>query len=202
VVTAFGRLGHVFASGEVFGLDPDMIAFAKGVTSGYFPLGGVVVSGRLLEELRRSNHPEAMFAHGLTYTSHPVGCAVALKNLDLLEEGVLAHAPRRRALFPGAAEGRWRTCRWSARCAGSAYGLRDCVDDRDSRNRCSSTRMWASASTPIARNSACWCGRSSTWCVMSPRSPSTGPDRRLVAILREGISRTMDDLRREGVWQG
>ena len=45
VVTAFGRLGHVFASGEVFGLDPDMITFAKGVTSGYFPLGGVVISG-------------------------------------------------------------------------------------------------------------------------------------------------------------
>ena len=46
VVTAFGRLGHVFASGEVFGIDPDMITFAKGVTSGYFPLGGVVISDR------------------------------------------------------------------------------------------------------------------------------------------------------------
>ena len=91
VVTAFGRLGHVFASGDVFGIDPDMITFAKGVTSGYFPLGGVVISERLLEELRRSNHPDAMFGHGLTYTSHPVGCAVALKNLDLLEGGVLAH---------------------------------------------------------------------------------------------------------------
>ena len=57
VVTAFGRLGHVFASEDVFGIDPDMITFAKGVTSGYFPLGGVVISARLLEELRRSNHP-------------------------------------------------------------------------------------------------------------------------------------------------
>ena len=92
VVTAFGRLGHVFASEDVFGIDPDMITFAKGVTSGYFPLGGVIISERLLEELRRSNHPDAMFGHGLTYTSHPVGCAVALANLDLLEGGVLAHA--------------------------------------------------------------------------------------------------------------
>ncbi len=92
VVTAFGRLGSVFASEEVFGIDPDMITFAKGVTSGYFPLGGVVISQRLLEELRRSNHPDAMFGHGMTYTSHPVGCAVALANLDLLEGGVLAHA--------------------------------------------------------------------------------------------------------------
>ena len=64
VVTAFGRLGEVFASGEVFGLDPDMITFAKGVTSGYFPLGGVVISDRILEQLRRSNHANAMFGHG------------------------------------------------------------------------------------------------------------------------------------------
>jgi adenosylmethionine-8-amino-7-oxononanoate aminotransferase len=92
VVTGFGRLGHVFASGDVFGLDPDMITFAKGVTSGYFPLGGVVISERLLEQLRRSNHANAMFGHGYTYTSHPIGCAVALKNLDLLEGGILDHA--------------------------------------------------------------------------------------------------------------
>ena len=82
VVTAFGRLGHVFASNEVFGLDPDMITFAKGVTSGYFPLGGVVISGRILEQLRRSNHANAMFGHGYTYTSHPIGCAVALKKIS------------------------------------------------------------------------------------------------------------------------
>ena len=52
VVTAFGRLGHVFASSDVFGIEPDMITFAKGVTSGYFPLGGVMISSRLFEELR------------------------------------------------------------------------------------------------------------------------------------------------------
>ncbi|TGT57835.1 aminotransferase class III-fold pyridoxal phosphate-dependent enzyme, partial [Mesorhizobium sp. M2E.F.Ca.ET.166.01.1.1] len=57
VVTGFGRLGHVFASGDVFDIDPDMITFAKGITSGYFPLGGVIISERLLEQLRRSNHP-------------------------------------------------------------------------------------------------------------------------------------------------
>ncbi len=104
VVTGFGRLGEVFASETVFGIDPDIVTFAKGVTSGYFPLGGMMVSARLMEELRRSNHPDAMFGHGLTYSSHPVGCAVALKNLDLLEDGVLDHARKRGALFPGAAE--------------------------------------------------------------------------------------------------
>jgi adenosylmethionine-8-amino-7-oxononanoate aminotransferase len=92
VVTGFGRMGHVFASSEVFDLLPDIITFAKGVTSGYFPLGGMMVSSRLFAEIRRSNHPEALFAHGLTYSSHPVGCAVALRNLDLLEGGILEHA--------------------------------------------------------------------------------------------------------------
>src|SRR5690606_6729389 len=86
------RLGHVFASEEMFGIEPDMITFAKGVTSGYFPLGGVMISERLFRDLNRSNHPDAMFGHGLTYTSHPIGCAVALKNLDLLEGGILEHA--------------------------------------------------------------------------------------------------------------
>ena len=124
VVTAFGRLGHVFASGDVFGIDPDMITFAKGVTSGYFPLGGVIISERLLEELRRSNHPDAMFGHGLTYTSHPVGCAVALKNLDLLEEGVLAHTQDGRALFPGAAEDAGRTAAGRRGARRRADGLR------------------------------------------------------------------------------
>ena len=81
-----------------------MITFAKGVTSGYFPLGGVMISERLFRELNRSNHPDAMFGHGLTYTSHPIGCAVALKNLDLLEGGILEHARRSRAVLPGATE--------------------------------------------------------------------------------------------------
>ena len=57
VVTAFGRLGHVFASEEVFGIDPDMITFAKGVTSGYFPLGGVMISERLFDELQPLEPP-------------------------------------------------------------------------------------------------------------------------------------------------
>ena len=103
VVTAFGRLGEVFASEKVFGIEPDMITFAKGVTSGYFPLGGVMISSRLTEVLRKSNHAAAMFGHGYTYSSHPIGCAVGLKNLDLLEGGILEHAPGR-AVLPGAPE--------------------------------------------------------------------------------------------------
>ncbi|TYC63057.1 aminotransferase [Stappia sp. BW2] len=91
VVTAFGRLGHTFASQDVFGIEPDMIAFAKGVTAGYFPLGGLMVSDRLLTEIRKSNHPDAGFVHGLTYSSHPIGCAVAIRTIELMEDGLLEH---------------------------------------------------------------------------------------------------------------
>ena len=92
VVTAFGRLGAMFASEEIFDATPDIVAFAKGVTSGYFPLGGVAISSALMEKLRASDQPDAMFAHGLTYSSHPVGCAVAIRNIELLEGGILDHA--------------------------------------------------------------------------------------------------------------
>lgn len=116
VVTAFGRLGHIFASETCFDVVPDIITFAKGVTSGYFPLGGMVVSDRLLKNLRDSNHPEAMYAHGLTYSSHPIGCTVALKNLDLLEDGLLDHA---RTITPISINSsrRWRIWNSSAKFA-------------------------------------------------------------------------------------
>lgn len=79
VVTAFGRLGRWFASE---GYLPDIIAFAKGVTSGYVPLGGTLVSGEVGDTIRGS---EAGFLHGFTYSGHPVACAVALKNLEIIE---------------------------------------------------------------------------------------------------------------------
>ena len=133
VVTGFGRLGEVFASETVFGIDPDIVTFAKGVTSGYFPLGGMMVSARLMEDLRRSNHPDAMFGHGLTYSSHPVGCAVALKNLDLLEDGVLDHARKVAPYF----QARLKTLEalplvGEVRGAGLMACV-ECVADRDSQ---------------------------------------------------------------------
>jgi putrescine aminotransferase len=83
VICAFGRLGHWF-SAERWGLKPDLITFAKGVTSGYLPLGGVVVSGRVAEPFWGA--PEApAFRHGATYAGHPACCAAALANIDLLE---------------------------------------------------------------------------------------------------------------------
>ena len=89
VINSFGRLGHWFGS-ERFGARPDMITFAKGVTSAYQPLGGLVVRGPLLERVWDS--PAGMFLHGSTFGGHPVATAVAVANLTALrDEGVLAN---------------------------------------------------------------------------------------------------------------
>jgi adenosylmethionine-8-amino-7-oxononanoate aminotransferase len=87
VINAFGRLGHWFAS-ERFDIDPDMITFAKGVTSAYQPLGGVVIRERLVQETWDSEL--GMYNHGSTFGGHPVACAVAVANMKAMrDEGIL-----------------------------------------------------------------------------------------------------------------
>jgi len=81
VICAFGRLGYWFAY-EKFGYRPDLVTFAKGVTSGYVPLGGVMVGDRVAKVLIDKG---GEFNHGYTYSGHPVACAVGLANLELME---------------------------------------------------------------------------------------------------------------------
>jgi putrescine---pyruvate transaminase len=83
VITGFGRLGSWLGSGR-FGLEPDMITTAKGLTSGYAPLGAVIVGPRVAEPFWRPGSAE-VFRHGYTYSAHPTGCVVGLANLDLIE---------------------------------------------------------------------------------------------------------------------
>jgi adenosylmethionine-8-amino-7-oxononanoate aminotransferase len=81
VICAFGRLGEWFGI-ERFDVTPDMTSFAKGVTSGYLPMGGVVVNDRIASTLR---HNASMFMHGSTFGGHPVSSAVALENIAIME---------------------------------------------------------------------------------------------------------------------
>jgi adenosylmethionine-8-amino-7-oxononanoate aminotransferase len=102
VICAFGRLGHWFGA-ERYGYEPDLVTFAKGVTSGYSPLGGMLVSERLASTFVDSDD---VFLHGLTFGGHPVSCAVALANLALIErerllEHVLAHEDAFAAVLDG-----------------------------------------------------------------------------------------------------
>jgi adenosylmethionine-8-amino-7-oxononanoate aminotransferase len=92
VVTAFGRLGHWFASKDVYDIEPDIIVSAKGLTSGYLPLGATIFSDEVYEAISQPG-PDVWFAHGFTYSGHPVCCAVALKNIEIIErEDLLGHA--------------------------------------------------------------------------------------------------------------
>jgi adenosylmethionine-8-amino-7-oxononanoate aminotransferase len=82
VICAFGRLGYMFGC-ERYGYQPDVITFAKGVTSGYAPLGGMIVRDSLMEPYWKDS---TSFLHGVTFAGHPVSCAVALANLDVFEK--------------------------------------------------------------------------------------------------------------------
>ncbi len=81
VICAFGRLGHMFAA-ERYGYQPDIITCAKGITSGYAPLGAMLTTDRLIEPFMSTG---TMFPHGYTFGGHPVSTAVAMANLDILE---------------------------------------------------------------------------------------------------------------------
>jgi adenosylmethionine-8-amino-7-oxononanoate aminotransferase len=84
VITGFGRTGRMFALGH-WGVEPDLVSFAKGVTSAYLPLGGVLVSKQVHEALT-SAPADQKFMHAATYSGHPVCCAVGLANLDIIEK--------------------------------------------------------------------------------------------------------------------
>ncbi len=88
VICAFGRLGHYFGA-ERYDYQPDMITCAKGITSGYAPLGAMIASDRLMEPFLKGH---ASFAHGYTFGGHPVSTAVAMANLDIFEnEKIFEH---------------------------------------------------------------------------------------------------------------
>ena len=90
VICGFGRTGRWFAS-EAFGIAPDLMTLAKGITSGYVPLSAVLVSDKVGEVLESG---EGEFAHGYTYSGHPVACAVALANIALIERDGLVEKVR------------------------------------------------------------------------------------------------------------
>jgi adenosylmethionine-8-amino-7-oxononanoate aminotransferase len=84
VITGFGRTGRWFALGH-WGVEPDLVSFAKGVTSGYLPLGGVIASKRVRDAIE-SAPADRKFMHAATYSGHPVCCAVGLRNVEIMEE--------------------------------------------------------------------------------------------------------------------
>ncbi|MGU9956389.1 MAG: aspartate aminotransferase family protein [Arenicellales bacterium WSBS_2016_MAG_OTU3] len=82
VITGFGRTGKMFGL-EHWGIEPDLIQFAKAITSGYFPLGGIGVSDEIADTMHQSGKP---WMHAYTYSAHPVGCAIAMAMMDVIEK--------------------------------------------------------------------------------------------------------------------
>jgi adenosylmethionine-8-amino-7-oxononanoate aminotransferase len=92
VVTSFGRLGHFFSSEAVFDMQPDIIITAKGISSGYIPLGAAIISDKVWDVVSHPDTGGGVLTMGYTYTGHPVACAAALKNIEIIEnENILQH---------------------------------------------------------------------------------------------------------------
>jgi adenosylmethionine-8-amino-7-oxononanoate aminotransferase len=130
VICAFGRLGSWFGA-ERFGYQPDMISCAKGLTSGYSPLGALIASDRLMEPFLSGR---ASFSHGFTFGGHPVSTAVALANLDLFEkEDLIGNVKRRAADLKAVLDGlRDLPIVGDVRGDGYFYGI-ELVKDKDTR---------------------------------------------------------------------
>ena len=142
VVCGFGRTGRWFGS-ERFGIEPDIMTVAKGLSSGYVPIAAVLLGPRVGDALATANEE---WAHGFTYSGHPVAAAVALENLRIIEaEGLHERAgPARRPFLPQ----RWPgspIIRWSARCAAAVCSA---------RSSWSRTRRRAATSRPRARSAS------------------------------------------------
>ncbi|HEX6868853.1 MAG TPA: aminotransferase class III-fold pyridoxal phosphate-dependent enzyme, partial [Candidatus Limnocylindrales bacterium] len=102
VITGFGRTGAMWGS-QRYGIEPDLITFAKAVTSGYQPLGGVLVGRRVAGPFWDGSDPGPMFVHGYTYSGHAAACAAAQVNLDILEgEGLVARVAAMESDFEAA----------------------------------------------------------------------------------------------------
>jgi adenosylmethionine-8-amino-7-oxononanoate aminotransferase len=201
VVTAFGRLGHWFASQDVFGIVPDIITFAKGITSGYVPLGGFAISQAVLDRVSGPANKGAVYSNGYTFSGHPVACAAALANLEVIEdEGLLERVreispfflSRLKELEDLAIVGEVRG-RGLVACI-------DCVADKQSRNPLMLDYEVGNRIDRHCQALGLIVRPMINMCVMSP--PLVIAEYqidRMVEILREGIERTQRDLRAEGV---
>jgi adenosylmethionine-8-amino-7-oxononanoate aminotransferase len=130
VICAFGRLGHWFGS-ERYGYQPDIMTVAKGLTSGYAPLGAMIATDRLVQPFLAEG---ASFLHGFTFAGHPVSCAVALANLDVFEgEHILEHVRETEGEFRSALETLYDLpIVGNVRGAGFFYGI-ELVKDKETR---------------------------------------------------------------------
>jgi adenosylmethionine-8-amino-7-oxononanoate aminotransferase len=203
VVTAFGRLGHWFASEEVFGIVPDIITFAKGITSGYVPLGGFAVSDKLMEEISGPKGKSNSFSNGYTWSGSPPACAAALASWDIIErEHLLDHVlevgpylqSQLKTLEDIPLVGDVRGMGLMAAVETWIHAPKEKLLEMDLKVG-SMVDMHAREYGVLLRPFI-------NVCIMSPPLIITKPQiDDLVSALRKGLELTYQDLRREGVWE-
>jgi putrescine aminotransferase len=203
VVTGFGRLGHWFASEKVFGIVPDIIIFAKGVTSGYIPMGGYAVSDQFMTQISGDNADGCLYSNGYTWSGNPVACAAALASWDILEkdnllQNVLEVGPyfqqQLRKLEENPLVGNVR-----------GKGLMAAVEMTiKGRNEADLLEKDYAIGEMVDRH----CQRLGLMvrpfiniCIISPPLIITRAQvDELVTALREGLRLTLEDLREQGIW--
>ncbi len=204
VVTAFGRLGHFFASKAVFDVDADIITCAKGLTSGYLPLGAFLLSDRLLHDMKDQKEESGVFANGFTYSGHPVSCAAALKNIEIMErENIMQNVRELEPYF----QQQLKTLEDIPIVSDiRGMGLMGCVEC-EIKGKTGDAQNTLAVDYDIGKRIDKHCQELGlivrpmiNMCVFSPplvitRSQITD----MTQILREGLERTMADLRNEGL---
>ncbi len=205
VVTGFGRLGHMLASEAVFGITPDIITCAKGITSGYAPLGATLISDEIYEVIRTpKSGEENSFGHGFTYSGHALCCAAAQKNIEIIErEAICEHVLEVGPYF----EEQIATLRdlpLVGDVRGSHFML--CIENVADKE----SKELLPAEVNIGRRIADQCKKRGVMVrpldhlnVISPPLVLTrGQIDIIVAVLHESILATANDLVRERMWRG
>ena len=201
VVTGFGRLGHFFCSQEEFGIIPDIITSAKGITSGYIPLGAVLISDRLMKSISKDS---SLFFHGFTYSGHPVSCAAALKNIEIIKrDKILDHVKNIAPYFHQKLKTLYEIpIVGDVRGMGLMAGI-ECVIDKDSKNPLILDQAIASRIDEESLKLGLIIRPIYHICVLSPAliiQKEQVDD--LVDKLYQAISNAMKKLEIEGLWSG
>lgn len=201
VVTGFGRVGHWFASEPVFDIVPDIITCAKGMTSGYVPMGACIISDRLIADVAGDKSQGATFSNGFTYSGHPVSAAAALKNIEIIErEGILEHVrkvtPRFEARLGALAD---LPLVGDARGKG-LVGCVECVADASADDVLALDKSIGAMIDAHCQGNGLILRPIINMCVFSPPLIiSEDQIDRMFDILETGIRKTTDDLVKQGV---
>jgi len=203
VVTGFGRLGHWFASEKVFGIVPDIIIFAKGVTSGYIPMGGYAVSDQFMDKISGDDADGCLYSNGYTWSGNPVACAAALASWDILEkdhllDNVLEVGPyfqqQLRTLEDNPLVG-------NVRGTGLMAAVEMTIQGRDEEDLLEKDYAIGEMVDSHCQRLGLLVRPFINICIISPPLIITRAQvDELVTALREGLRLTLEDLREQGVW--